>query len=97
MRGVEGEISSGINFEVHTTANRGWTPEELADRAMEKFIAVSNTADPLIKAQALAFRDTVKNLFVFYMKEAVRSDRTTVCAKLNQQGHAELAGIISKL
>ncbi len=97
MRGVEGEVSSGINFKVHTTSHRGWTPEELAERAMERFIAVSDTADPLIKAQALAFKDTVKNLFVFYMKEAIRSDRTTVCSKLNQQGHAELAGIISKL
>jgi len=34
---------------------------------------------------------------VFYMKEAIKSDRTTICAELQKQGHAELANIIRKL
>lgn len=97
MLGVEGEAREGINFEVLTTSNRGFTPEELAERAMLKFIDISDTADPAIKSQALAFKDRVKQLFIFYMNEAIRSDRTTVCSKLNQQGHAELANIIRKL
>jgi hypothetical protein len=97
MLGVEGDAREGINFEVLTTSNRGFTPEELAERAMLKFIDISDTADPVIKAQALAFKDRVKQLFIFYMNEAIRSDRTTVCSKLKQQGRSDLADIISKL
>ena len=82
---------------VFTTQNRGHTPEELAERALEKMLSISDTADPAIKAQAYAYRDRIKHLLVFYMQEAIRSDRTTICAELAQQGHADLARIISKL
>jgi len=97
LNGVNGETVTGFDVEVFTTKNRGHTPEELAERAMEKLISVSETADPMVKAQAMVFKDRIRDLMVFYMREAIRSDRTTVCAELAKQGHADLARIISEI
>lgn len=97
MLGTAAKNDIGFDVKVVTTQNRGHTPEELAERAMEKMLSVSETADPAIKAQAYAYRDRIKYLLVFYMREAIRSDRTTICAELAKQGHADLAHIISKI
>ena len=97
LDGVKGETINAFDVDVFTTNNRGHTPEELAERAMEKLISVSETADPMVKAQAMVFKDHIRELIIFYMKEAIRSDRTTICAELAKQGHADLARIISKI
>jgi len=97
MLGTAAKNDIGFDVKVVTTQNRGHTPEELAERAMEKMLSVSETADPAIKAQAYAYRDRIKYLLIFYMREAIRSDRTTICAELAKQGHADLAHIISKI
>ena len=54
------EISIG-NLGVKTTSNRGHTAEEVAEMATDKIISISNNADPMIKAQAHAFKDRTKN------------------------------------
>jgi hypothetical protein len=82
---------------VFTTTNRGFTPEEVADKALEKFISISDTADEKIKVQALVYKEQIRTLLVFYMKEAIRSDRTTLSALLHKQGHSDIARIIEKL
>jgi len=97
MLGNTANNELGADIKVFTTNNRGHTPEELAERAMEKLISVSETADPMVKAQAMVFKDHIRELIIFYMKEAIRSDRTTICAELAKQGHADLARIISKI
>jgi hypothetical protein len=97
MLGVEAQGIPSFDVKVFTTNNRGHTPEELAERALEKLIAISETADPMVKAQAMVFKDHIRDLMVFYMKEAIRSDRTTICAELAKQGHADMARIISKI
>jgi len=97
LDGVKGETITAFDVDVFTTNNRGHTPEELAEWAMEKLISVSETADPMVKAQAMVYKDRIKDLMVFYMREAIRSDRTTICAELAKQGHADLARIISKI
>jgi hypothetical protein len=97
IQGVQTTVNNGFKVEVQTTNNRGWTPEELADRALDKLLHVSKDSDEQIRAQALVFKEQIRQVLVFYMKEAIQSDRTTICAELQKQGHAELAGIISKL
>jgi|TARA_R100001126_G_C4751107_1_gene113084 hypothetical protein len=86
-----------FKVEVQTTSNRGWTPEEIAERAMDRILHISKDADEQLRAQALVFKDQIKNILVLHMKEAIKSDRTTICAELQKQGHAELANIIRKL
>jgi len=87
-------ILDGINFEVNTTSGRGHTPEELADRALDKIMYVSKDANPLIRDQAEAFRGHIRQVLVKYLKQAVTSDRTTLANKLRDAGHSDLVKIL---
>jgi len=86
-----------IQAEVHTTSGRGFTPEELAERCADKIISISDTADPVLREQAHAFRKQVVHTVTQYLKEAVRCDRTTVYNALNDAGNPELAELIRRL
>jgi hypothetical protein len=82
---------------VRTTTGRGFTPEELAAQAAERIVSVSDTAHPAIRDQAIAFKGAVEKLVAEYLKQAVRSDRTTVYNALQDAGHPELAELIRRL
>ena len=82
---------------VHTTENRGFTPEEVAQRCADKIISVSDTADPVLRQQAYAYKESIAKLVEQYFKEAVRSDRTTVYNALVDAGHPKLADAIRRL
>ena len=79
---------------VQTTVNRGFTPEEIAERALDKIIHVGENAPPAIKDQALAYRDQLRGVLVYYMNEAVRSNHTTLANKFTQAGHPELVKLL---
>tara|TARA_B100000780_G_C21119971_1_gene453561 strand:- start:611 stop:910 length:300 start_codon:yes stop_codon:yes gene_type:complete len=83
--------------DVQTTSGRGFTPEEVAERCANKIIAISDDANPAIRAQAHAFRGQILKTLEFYMREAIRSDRTTVSNTLTDAGQTELAKLIRKL
>ena len=82
---------------VRTTENRGFTPEELAEQCVEKVISVSDSTHPGIRDQARAFSKHIEKLVAFYMRQAIRSDRTTVYNALNDAGHPNLAELIRRL
>jgi len=82
---------------VKTTDNRGFTPEELAEQCVDKIISVSDTAHPGIRDQARAFSKHVETLVAYYMRQAIRSDRTTVYNALKDAGNPELADLIRRL
>ncbi len=63
---------------VKTTNNRGFTPDELAEQCVQKIISVSDDAHPGIRDQARAFSKHLEKLVEYYMRQAIRSDRTTV-------------------
>ena len=86
-----------FDVKVHTTNNRGFTPEELAEQALEKIVSVSDHADPMVREQARAFQDRLRYVLVHYMKQAARSDRTTVCAALDAAGQPKLSEMIRRL
>jgi hypothetical protein len=89
-------LSPGI-VEVQTTQHRGFTPEEVAERCLTKLLSVSDTAPPAIRDQAKAYKERMRAVLVFYMKEAVQSDRTTVNNALLDAGHKDLAEMIRRL
>ena len=82
---------------VRTTENRGFTPEELAEQCMQKVISVADTAPPGLREQARAFSKDIERLVAYYMRQAIRSDRTTVYTALADAGHPELAELIRRL
>jgi hypothetical protein len=84
-------------IKVHATQNRGFTPDEVAVRCVDKLMSVSDTAHPSIRDQAKAFKLVMEKVVAFYMREAIRSDRTTVYNALIDAGHPELANAIRRL
>lgn len=86
-----------FKVDIHTTSGRGFTPEEIAERCANKIIAISDDASPDIRAQAHAFRGQLLKTLEFYMREAIKSDRTTVYNALTDAGQTELAKLIRRL
>ena len=89
----QAEITLG-DVIVQTTMNRGWTPEEIAERAVNKLIFVSETAPEPVRIQAQAYREEIRKVVLHYLIEAVRSDRTTLSNRLIQAGHPELLDLL---
>ena len=82
---------------VNTTENRGFTPDELAEQCVQKIISVSDNTHPGVRDQARAFSKHIETLVANYMRQAIRSDRTTVCNALVDAGHPQLAELIRRL
>lgn len=82
------------NVFVETTHDRGWTPEELAVRAADKIIYIGDQSHPAVQAQARAFKENVKHVVAFYLKEAVQQDRATLAVRLTQAGHPNLVHLL---
>jgi hypothetical protein len=79
---------------VMATEGRGFTPEEIAERALDKIIYVGSSAHPAIRDQAEAFRENIRGVLVHYMHEVVRSHNVTLVNKFKQAGHPELIPIL---
>lgn len=84
-------------FIVRTTQERGFTVEEIAEDLLNKLLFISSEAHPAIREQAMAYKDQIRPAIIHYMKQAVRSDRTTLSAQLAKQGHTDMAEIIRRL
>ena len=79
---------------VLTTNKRGFTPEELADQAVEKILYVGDNVHPAIKEQAHAFKKQIHEVLVQYMKQAIKSDRTTLANNLRACGREDLKKLL---
>ena len=92
------DVKSGVgDIGVKTTHNKGLSPEYWTERVVERLVSISDNADPMVKAQAEAFKESITNLILLYMKQAVSSDRATVAGLLEKQGHKDMANIIRRL
>tara|TARA_R110002153_G_scaffold40662_2_gene116305 strand:- start:580 stop:879 length:300 start_codon:yes stop_codon:yes gene_type:complete len=90
-------MSNGFKVEVATTNNRGFTPEEVAHRCVNKIVAVSETAHPTLRAQTVEYRNEIEKVIAVYMRQAIQSDRTTVYNAIKEAGHPNLAEHIRKM
>ena len=95
-------ITNGLTMsagpvEVHTTTNRGFTPEEIASRCVDRIISISDQANPILQQQAHAFKGNIESVIAHYIKEAIQSDRTTIYNALNDAGQPKLADLIRRL
>jgi|TARA_R110002167_G_scaffold59462_11_gene168431 hypothetical protein len=89
-----GEVGDALVF---TSNNKGHSPEQMAEMALNKIMSVSDSAPPVIREQAYAHRQRLKEVLVFYMNRMCQSERTTMWALLTQQGHSDMAEIIRRL
>jgi len=83
-------------IKIETTQNRGFTPEELAQRAADKIISVGDNTHPAIREQARAFKQQIAVVVAFYLKEAVAQDRVTIANRLRDAGYPDLVSILEK-
>ena len=92
-------LSMGKNFsvQIQTTDNRGQTPEEVAERCVNKIIGVSDNAHPAISEQAHAYRREMEKIIAIYMRQAIKSDRTTVYNAIKDSGNPKLAEYIRRM
>tara|TARA_Y100000361_G_C10888296_1_gene202791 strand:- start:199 stop:492 length:294 start_codon:yes stop_codon:yes gene_type:complete len=92
-------LSMGKNFsvQIQTTDNRGQTPEEVAERCVNKIIGVSENAHPAIREQAHAYRKEMEKIIAIYMRQAIKSDRTTVYNAIKDSGNPKLAEYIRRM
>jgi hypothetical protein len=88
------EIKQGVDYDVQTTSFGGMTPEQVAELCLAKIIYVGQDANPLLKEQALAYKDNIRQVLVYYMKQAIKSNHTTIANKLHQAGHSELTKLL---
>ena len=92
------DVESNIgNVVVETTQNKGLSPEYWTERIIDRLISISDNADPMVKAQAEAFKDNMTQVVLLYMKQAIASDRATVAGLLEKQGHKDMADIIRRI
>ena len=96
MLDVSGAGSVG-SIDVLTSDNKGHSIEEVAKMAADRILYVADEAPPPIRDQAMAFKDTLKQTLIYYMRQAVEQDRATICAKLRQHGYSDLADNLRSL
>ena len=89
-------MSAGALY-AHTATNRGFTPEEVASRCVDRIISISDQANPILQQQAHAFKGNIESVIAHYIKEAIQSDRTTIYNALNDAGQPKLADLIRRL
>jgi hypothetical protein len=84
----------GTGFEVHTTSGRGFTPEEIAERAIKDVIYIGDHTHPAIREQAHEYSEQIKRVMIRSMYEAIQSNTTTLVNKLTRAGHSELIPLL---
>ena len=94
MKAPEIEIGQ---VSVATTEYKGHDPEYWAEQATNRIVSVGSNCHPAIAQQAEAFKEVVQTLVCLYMKEAIKSDRTTLIAELLKQGHEDMAEILRRV
>jgi len=96
---MSGSVSSSEigDVLVFTSNNGGHSPEDIAEMALNKIMMVSDTAPPVIRDQAYAHRQHLKEVLIYYMNKMCQSERTTIWALMKQQGHEDMAEIIRRL
>ena len=90
----EAKIIQGVDFDVVTSNGQGHSPEQIAEMALAKIIYVAQDANPLIREQAEAYKNHIRQVLVQYMKKAIKSNHTTIANKLREAGHSDLIKIL---
>ena len=90
-------VSSLGDIGVKTQTNRGQTPEFWAERLTERICGISENAEGHVRQQAEAFKSRIYHVVLGIIKQAIKSDRTTLMNEFIQQGHPDIADILRRL
>ena len=96
MLGQEGLVQIG-KVAVATTNHKGLSVDHWTERCLEKIVYVAKDSDSIIRDQAEAFKDDIRVAIKHFMKQSIKSDRTTLYNVLLKAGHPEAAELIRRL
>lgn len=82
---------------VSTTNNTGLSVDHWAERCLQRIVHVAEDSDSVIKEQALAFREDIREVIRYHMQQAIKSDRTTLHNLFIKQGHEDMSRILWRL
>jgi len=68
-----------------------------AGRCTQQIVVLSDESNQTVAAQARAYSEGIESLIAHYMRNAIKSDRTTQYNLLINQGHRDMAEILRKL
>jgi|TARA_R110000796_G_scaffold233775_1_gene352375 hypothetical protein len=95
---IEENTSSILGLiQVVTENNKGHSPEFWAEKCTARICGISENAEPHIKQQAEAYRLAIYSTILYYIKEAINSERCTMRNMLIAQGDNDLANILKEL
>ena len=77
-------------------SGRGFTPEELAESALDKIIYVGSNSHPAIRDQAEAFKQQIRSVLISYGQQCINSHGTTLANRFRDAGHPELIKLLEK-
>tara|TARA_R100000951_G_scaffold109832_1_gene107364 strand:+ start:698 stop:985 length:288 start_codon:yes stop_codon:yes gene_type:complete len=93
MISTKGGVEVGIATAT-MVSKRGFTPDELAELALNEIISIGSNSHPVIQAQAEAFRENIRGVMVNYLRQAVASHNTTLTNRFRDAGHPELVKLL---
>lgn len=82
---------------VMTSNEGGLSNEQVVDLVLDKILLVSNNAPPVIKEQALVYKNQIREVLYSYVEFTKRQERATITQTLLKAGHEDLANIIRRL
>ncbi len=92
------DVKSNLgDIQVATENNKGHSPEWWAKQCTDKICSISDNATPEVRQQAEAFKVAIYNTILYYIKAGINSERCTMRNLLEQQGHKDLAKILTEL
>lgn len=82
---------------VMTSNEGGLSNEQVVDLVLDKILLVSNNAPPVIREQALVYKNEIREVLYSYVEFTKRQERATITQTLSKAGHEDLANIIRRL
>jgi len=82
---------------VLTSDNGGLSNDQISEMAVDKIVSVSENAPQPIRQQAEAFSENVRKVVHYHIELARREERATICHKLKEAGHSDLANAIRRI
>ena len=95
---IDDSASSNLGLiTVKTEINKGHDPEWWAEQLTKRICGISENAAPHVRQQAEAYKLAIYKTILYYMKQAINSERCTIHNLLVSQGHEDLAKIFKEL
>lgn len=82
MESVGSVLSLGTLDVLVTNHSDGHSPETWAELATNKIINIGDQSDPVLRAQAHAYKDQIQRVVAHYIRQAVAAEKLKLSSKI---------------